>query len=270
MADIAARGLSNSGIALQNRLNVLEQSLRDLCEARVQSYLDVLQEARSDLTEDDVQFIMSQVLPMSEQLVQSTAHAFNQGIQQTSAPIPASWALQNIERTKISAVATIRRNLIIEKGLQNIRRTSGNQKMDARLAFVIMSFRPDLNDLYDLAISPALTTIGLKSFRVDREEFDGTINEAVLDRLRTCRIVIADLTDERPNCYFELGYAMALGKPCVVLARDDHDPRRPLRNPNDPKVHFDIDSHKISFWKNDELANLRSEIEKRIRSILEL
>ena len=142
--------------------------------------------------------------------------------------------------------------------------------MDARLAFVIMSFRPELNDFYDRAISPALITVGLKSFRVDREEFDGTINEAILDKLRTCRIVVADLTDERPNCYFELGYAMALGKPYIVLARDDHDPRRPLRNPNDPKVHFDVDSHKISFWKADDLTSVRAEIENRMRAMLAL
>jgi hypothetical protein len=46
-----------------------------------------------------------------------------------------------------------------------------------------------------------------------------TINPSeVLSDLRLANLVIADLSLERPSCYFELGLAQALEKPCVLIA----------------------------------------------------
>jgi nucleoside 2-deoxyribosyltransferase len=42
------------------------------------------------------------------------------------------------------------------------------------------------------------------------------------------RFVVADLTHERPNVYFELGYARGLGKTVVTIAREG------------TAVHFDV------------------------------
>jgi nucleoside 2-deoxyribosyltransferase len=42
------------------------------------------------------------------------------------------------------------------------------------------------------------------------------------------RIVVADLTHERPNVYFELGYARGLGRPVVTCAREG------------TQIHFDV------------------------------
>lgn len=111
---------------------------------------------------------------------------------------------------------------------------------------------------------------GLEPYRVDREEFEEAINEIILDKIRTSRIVIADLTFERPNCYFEIGYALAIQKSLILSAREDHDPRRPLRNPNDPKVHFDLDGHKITFWTPADLNAFREEMAGRIKKHLAL
>jgi nucleoside 2-deoxyribosyltransferase len=41
---------------------------------------------------------------------------------------------------------------------------------------------------------------------------------AALSGLRACQLVVADLSFERPSCYFELGLAQALGVPVVVLS----------------------------------------------------
>jgi nucleoside 2-deoxyribosyltransferase len=134
--------------------------------------------------------------------------------------------------------------------------------------FIIMSFNPTLDFLYRDALIPAATDCDLQPYRVDKEEFDGTITEAILDKIRNCRLVVADLTDERPNCFFELGYALALGKPAVLTARKDHDSRRDSRRPDDPKVHFDLDSHKITYWVRDDMNQLRRQLAARIRKHL--
>jgi tetratricopeptide (TPR) repeat protein len=46
------------------------------------------------------------------------------------------------------------------------------------------------------------------------------VREQALERIRTAALVVAILDDLRPNVVFELGYARALGKPCVPLVRE--------------------------------------------------
>ena len=41
-----------------------------------------------------------------------------------------------------------------------------------------------------------------------------------LEDIRACRLVIADLSLERPSCYFELGLAQATGTPIVLIAAE--------------------------------------------------
>jgi hypothetical protein len=55
-------------------------------------------------------------------------------------------------------------------------------------------------------------------------DLSGTLTE-----LRSCQLVVADLTFERPSCYFELGLAQALGIPSIIISmpstlRHQHGP----------------------------------------------
>jgi hypothetical protein len=95
-------------------------------------------------------------------------------------------------------------------------------------------------------------------------EPDGPIGNEILARIESAVLVIADLTHERPNCYYEVGYAHAIGKRVIFSVRKDHDPRRASRNAADPKIHFDLDNHKFSFWEAGEWSRLRVELRGRI------
>ncbi len=48
--------------------------------------------------------------------------------------------------------------------------------------------------------------------------------------------IIADLTDERPSCYFEAGYAEALKKPIIYIASEQSI----IEPSNLTKIHFDV------------------------------
>jgi hypothetical protein len=139
---------------------------------------------------------------------------------------------------------------------------------DSDTAFVIMSFRPDLQDVYEMAIESAVNKCELRSYRADYEEPIHLIAQEVLDRIARAKLVICDLTYERPNCYYELGFARALRKRAVLTCRDDHDPRRPNRDELAPRVHFDVDSQKITYWKTEDLARFRRELILRIQNTL--
>ena len=89
---------------------------------------------------------------------------------------------------------------------------------DDALVFVIASFAPEMEPIY-AAIAAAARAVGLRAERVKDIQGDYRITETILAMIRQARFVVADLTHERPNFYFELGYARGLGKTVITLLR---------------------------------------------------
>ncbi len=265
--DAQKRGILQSGIYWTNRLRVEEEYLRRMCEEKAQSHLTVIKEAGISFEDEHIVEIMSEVSGLAHHLVASMTEQLEQAMRQDNSPVRSEWARGNLARVAESTEATIRRNLVIQKGLQKLRQQAAEHEAGDEV-FVIMSFKQDLNEVYEQAIQPAIIECALRPFRVDKEESEGTITEAILARIKSSRLVVADLTYERPNCYYELGFAAAVGKPCIIAARADHNPRRPERAAGDPKVHFDLDSHKISYWDPDALGQLKQELVDRMKNVL--
>jgi nucleoside 2-deoxyribosyltransferase len=46
----------------------------------------------------------------------------------------------------------------------------------------------------------------------------------VIDNIVRSQIVVADISPTNPNVYFEVGYALAFGKPIVLLAQRRDSP----------------------------------------------
>ena len=136
-----------------------------------------------------------------------------------------------------------------------------------RTAFIIMRIgEPSLEKMCTEAIVPALKACGFDPKRVDKHEQGGPLKSEIIKFLELSDIIVADLTDQRPNCYLEVGYAMGLDKfqNLILTARHDHDIRAGDHDPNGPKVHFDLDSYNILYWHPDKLAEFEQELEKRI------
>ena len=53
-------------------------------------------------------------------------------------------------------------------------------------------------------------------YRPDEPPFDIT---KLVDELQRADSVLADLSHERPSCYYELGVAQAIGKPICLIAQ---------------------------------------------------
>jgi hypothetical protein len=133
--------------------------------------------------------------------------------------------------------------------------------------FVIMQIgSPELDRVYERVIAPALEACGLRPRRVDRHNRGGLLASEIIAFIEESEILVADLTNERPNCYLEVGYALGVGKftNLVLTAREDHDPESPRHRPGGAKVHFDLAGYDILFWHPQRLDAFRSELEKRI------
>ena len=135
-------------------------------------------------------------------------------------------------------------------------------------AFIIMQIgNPELDQVCEQAIVPALKACGLDPKRVDKHNKGDLLKSEIIAFVRSSEIIVADLTNERQNCYLEIGYAMGCGKNSGLLltAREDHSQDSPNYRQNGPKVHFDLSGYDILFWAPDRLDQFRIELEKRIR-----
>jgi hypothetical protein len=139
--------------------------------------------------------------------------------------------------------------------------------------FVIMQIgNAELDRMYERVIVPALAACGVAARRVDRHNRGGLLLTEIAEFIEDSEILVADLTNERPNCYLEVGYAIGVGKHTnlVLTAREDHDPGSPRHVPGGPRVHFDLAGYDILFWSPNRSAAFRSELEKRVRRRLML
>ena len=75
----------------------------------------------------------------------------------------------------------------------------------------------DFNRVYDEYIEPALELAGLEPFRADKEMRAGDIIADMFQELLVADLVVADLTIENPNVWYELGVRHALRARGVVI-----------------------------------------------------
>ncbi len=134
-------------------------------------------------------------------------------------------------------------------------------------AFIIMQIgNEELDRVCEKAMVPALKACGLDPKRVDKHNEGGLLKSEIISFIEGSEIILADVTNERPNCYLEIGYAMGVDKfrNLILTARDDHNQGSPKHHHGGPKVHFDLSGYDVLFWDPDDVDGFRVELEKRI------
>lgn len=95
------------------------------------------------------------------------------------------------------------------------------------------------------AIEAVISDAGGVAIRIDKEHPLEDLVGRIKKEIRASVFVVADMTDERPSCYFEAGYAEALGRSVIYVAS-----KQSVAKPGTPtKIHFDIHMN-IQFFTN--------------------
>jgi len=89
-----------------------------------------------------------------------------------------------------------------------------------------MPFVQEFDDVYGAitaAVEGALREQAGRCFRLDESRPAGRITDRLLRELNAAELCVADVTGAKPNVMWEIGYAMALGKPTILLAQQLSD-----------------------------------------------
>jgi hypothetical protein len=117
---------------------------------------------------------------------------------------------------------------------------SGESTYKPNLVFVIISFSEALIDSYS-AIQDECAKIGLRSLRANDGVGSGFIIKDIYSLIEEAEFIVADLTEEKPNVYYELGYAHGVGNEgndILLVAKEG------------TKLHFDIAPLRVQFYSS--------------------
>lgn len=121
--------------------------------------------------------------------------------------------------------------------------------------FVIMKFNDKILDsAYETVVKPLFKKFKIEVIRVDEVQKSGKISDQILEYISSSKFIFSDLTGARPNCYYETGFAHALGKDVILACHGSE------------KVHFDLANHRFIIWETE--SELRRELTKRIKALM--
>ncbi len=87
-----------------------------------------------------------------------------------------------------------------------------------KYCFVIMPFQPEFDQIYS-AIKGVLEASGNICMRADEVSQTTSIMDIILDQIGRSSLIVADLTGNNANVFYELGYAHALGTRTILIVQ---------------------------------------------------
>ena len=107
---------------------------------------------------------------------------------------------------------------------------------------------------------PAVEEAGLEPYRVDHDQIVEVPIDAIEQGISRAAICLADISEDNPNVWYELGFAFAANRPVIMICSDE-------RKGNYP---FDIQHRNIISYKSDspsDFEQLRRQICERAKAL---
>ncbi|MGS2727957.1 hypothetical protein ACU8DI_15230 [Psychroserpens sp. BH13MA-6] len=122
--------------------------------------------------------------------------------------------------------------------------------------FIVMQFSDEYNTLYNDVIKPVTESYDLECLRADEFYTSSPIIKDIIDNIKESYIIIAEITPDNPNVFYEIGYAHAINKPTILLCDKKRD-----------KLPFDVSGFRTLFYENS--IGGKNKVERDLKKFIE-
>lgn len=117
--------------------------------------------------------------------------------------------------------------------------------------FVLMPFLKEFDDIYKFGIKGAAEDVGAYAERVDEQNYTEGILDRIYNQINKADVIVADMTGQNPNVFYEVGYAHALGKIVLLITKEAED------------IPFDL-KHRPHIVYGGKIHKLREELGRKL------
>lgn len=167
--------------------------------------------------------------------------------------VQAGYLEWDIKRTVMPKIA------ISPKGFELVSEAKAASSLEEKKqVFIAMWFDPSMEEAFENGLKPGVEDgTDFNAVRIDFQEFLGDVHDEIIVEIKKSRALVVDLTKNRPNVYFEAGFAEGLGIPVIYTMK---------RIPDDERPHFDVRQRNTITW--DDAEELRHKLNNRIKATI--
>ena len=126
----------------------------------------------------------------------------------------------------------------------------------SKKCFVAMSCNEDLRKIYEEGIKIAVKETGYEPIFIEREEHNEKICDLIIAEIRSSKFLIADVTEQRQNVYYEAGFAHGLNRNVIWTCKSDE-----IKD-----AHFNTRQYNHIVWEDAE--DLKKKLIQRIKATI--
>ncbi|MCY3627490.1 MAG: TIR domain-containing protein [Gammaproteobacteria bacterium] len=128
--------------------------------------------------------------------------------------------------------------------------------------FVIQPFDDGPHDKrFEDVFKPALESAGLEVYRVDKDHSTQDLVKTIEENIRNADICLADISEDNPNVWYEVGYACARKRLTILVCLESSRSKIPFDIQHRPVIMYSADSPR-------DFEKLHKEVTERAKSLL--
>lgn len=125
----------------------------------------------------------------------------------------------------------------------------------SKSVFIAMPFSEDFDDIYLYGIKKPVDEMQYTPECLKHEKYMGDIVDRIKIRIKESKLVIADISGNNPNVFYEVGFAQALGKPVILISQEQEAP-------------FDLCTQQRIFYSSRKIGSLEKEVSAQLKQFL--
>jgi hypothetical protein len=165
--------------------------------------------------------------------------------------------VNNIEVCKANCLINLNQPVLSLQGNNNTIIENFKITKQKKMAFIVIQFTSEFDILYNVVIKPTIESYNIECVRGDDIYTNGLILNDIEKYIQESFFIVADITPNNPNVFYEVGYAHAIRKPSILLC--DSNKRETLP--------FDVSAFRTIMY-SDTIGG-KTKIEEKLRKHLE-